>query len=159
MPYEPTLRKSTEGRTIGVVGDIYRFVATGKDTAGQYAQWEAIVPPGGGPPPHYHTREEEGFYIVEGEVTFTVYDERIVATPGMFANIPVGVTHSFKNETDRPARMVITIAPAGLEEMFYESGVPLPEGTTVAPPPSREEIEKLLKIAPNYGVEILISGQ
>ena len=48
--HHPTLRKPTEGRTIAVVGDVYRFLATGDDTNGKYALWEAIVPPGGGPP-------------------------------------------------------------------------------------------------------------
>ena len=43
-----------ECRTIAVVGDVYRFLATGEDTDGKYALWEAIVTPGGGPPPHRH---------------------------------------------------------------------------------------------------------
>ena len=81
---------------------MYRFLATGEDTNGKYALWEAIVPPGGGPPPHVHSREEEGFYILEGEITFTVDGERVVATAGMFANMPVGTPHSFKNESDQP---------------------------------------------------------
>ena len=55
------LRQTTEGRTIAVVGDVYRFLATGQDTNGKYALWEAIVPPGGGPPSgrcpsHSHAR-------------------------------------------------------------------------------------------------------
>src|ERR1700680_3294479 len=65
---KPIIRIPTEGRTIAVVGDVYRFLATGEDTNGKYALWEAIVPPGGGPPPHVHSREEEGFYILEGEI-------------------------------------------------------------------------------------------
>src|SRR5580692_2607212 len=101
-----TLRKPTAGRTIAVVGDVYRFLATSEDTNGKYAMWEAIVPPGGGPPPHVHSKEEEGFYILEGEITLQVGEERIVASAGMFANMPVGTLHSFKNETDRPARML-----------------------------------------------------
>src|ERR671934_266177 len=47
----PTIRKPAEGRTIAVVGDVYRFLATGEDTNGKYALWEAVVPPGGGPSP------------------------------------------------------------------------------------------------------------
>ena len=50
MAHLLTIRKPTEGRTIAVVGDVYRFLATGEDTNGKYAMWEAIVPPGGGPP-------------------------------------------------------------------------------------------------------------
>src|SRR5713101_8686384 len=150
----PTLKKPTEGRTIAVVGDVYRFLATGDDTNGKYAMWEAIVPPGGGPPPHVHSREEEGFYILEGEITFQIGEERIVATAGMFANMPVGTPHSFKNESSKPAKMIISVAPAGLEKMFFEVGVPLPEGATTAAPPTKEEIERLLSVAPRYGIEI-----
>jgi hypothetical protein len=57
MTHQPTLRKPTEGRTIAVVGDLSRFLATGDDANGKYAMFEAIVPPGGGPPPHVHSRD------------------------------------------------------------------------------------------------------
>lgn len=154
MNRRPTLSKPTEGRTIAVVGDVYRFLATGEDTNGKYALWEALVPPGGGPPPHVHSREEEGFYVLESEITFTVGDEKAMATAGTFINMPVGTPHSFRNESDRPARMLISVAPAGLEKMFFEVGVPLAEGATTAPPPTQDEIERLLAVAPKYGVEI-----
>lgn len=154
MTHQPTLRTPADGRTIAVVGDVYRFLATGEDTNGKYAIWEAIVPPGGGPPPHVHSREEEGFYILEGEITFQIDDERVTATAGMFANMPVGTQHSFKNESNRPAKMLISVAPAGLEQMFFEVGVPVEQGATTALPPTKAEIDKLLAIAPRYGVEI-----
>ena len=152
----PTLRKPTEGRTIAVVGDVYRFLATGDNTHGTYAIWEAIVPPGGGPPPHVHSREEEGFHILEGEITLQAGDQKIVASAGMFVNMPIGMPHSFKNESSMPAKMLIMVAPAGLENMFFETGVPLAEGSTSALRPKQEEITKLLATAPKYGIEILL---
>ena len=147
-----------EGRTVAVVGDVYRFLATGEDTDGRYALFEAVVGPGGGPPPHVHSREEEGFYVLEGEITFTISGERVVAKAGTFANMPVGTPHSFKNESNKPARMLISVAPAGLEQMFFEVGVPLPEGSTTALPTTEEEIDKLLSVAPRYGIEIRLPG-
>ena len=158
-PSTPVIRNPAQGRTVAVVGDVYRFLATGEDTNGKYALWEALVPPGGGPPPHVHSREEEGFYILEGEITLQVGDKRLVATAGMFANMPVGTLHSFKNESDKLAKMLISVAPAGLETMFFESGVPLPEGSTTALPPTKDEIDKLHAIAPRYGIEIRLPGQ
>jgi quercetin dioxygenase-like cupin family protein len=155
----PTIRKPAEGRTIAVVGDVYRSLATGEDTGGKYALWEAVVPPGGGPPPHVHSREEEGFYVLEGEITLTTGDQRLVASAGTFANMPVGTPHAFKNEGSRPARMLISVAPAGLEGTFFEFGVPLTEGATTALPPTKEEIEKLLAVAPKYGIEIRLPGR
>ena len=151
---QAVIRNPGEGRTIAVVGDVYRFLATGEDTGGKYALWEAIVPPGGGPPPHVHSREEEGFYVLEGEITFTVNGEQVVAMAGTFANMPVGTPHSFKNESGKTARMLISVAPAGRERMFFEFGVPLPEGSTTTLPPTKEEFEKLLAVAPSYGIEI-----
>src|SRR6516164_9742060 len=144
MTRQPTIRTPSEGRTIAVVGDVYRFLATGEDTNGKYALFEAFVSPGGGPPPHVHSREEEGFYVIEGEITFSIGDKRLVASAGMFANMPVGTPHSFKNESSKPAKMLISVAPAGLEQMFFEFGVPLQEGSTTALPPTKDEIEKLL---------------
>jgi quercetin dioxygenase-like cupin family protein len=148
----PTIRTPSTGRTIAVVGDVYRFLATGENTNGTYALWEALVPPGGGPPPHVHSREEEGFYVLDGEITFTVDGEKVVATAGTFANMPVGTP------SDKPARMLISVAPAGLERMFFEVGVPLDDGATTAAPPTKDEIEKLLAVAPNYGIGIRLPG-
>ena len=158
MNRNPFINTSPKGRTIAVVGDVYRFLATGDDTNGKYALFEALVGPGGGPPPHVHSREEEGFYILEGEITFLVGEERIVATAGVFANMPVGTPHSFKNESNRAAKMLISVAPAGLEKMFFEVGVPVAQGATTAAPPTKEEIEKLLAVAPRYGIEIRLPG-
>src|SRR4051794_28215140 len=158
VTHQPTVRKSAQGRTVAVVGDVYRFLATGEDTNGKYALFEALVGPGGGPPPHVHSREEEGFYVLEGEITFTIDGERVVAKAGTFANMPVGTPHSFKNEGDRPARMLISLAPAALEQMYFEVGVPLAQGATTAPPPTKDEIEKLHAVAPGYGITILLPG-
>ena len=149
----PIIRNPRQGRTVALVGDVYRFLATGEDTNCKYALIEAIVGPGGGPPPHVHSREDEGFYVLEGEITFTVDGEQVLATAGMFANMPVGTPHSFKNESNKPAKMLVSIVPAGLEKMFMEIAVPLAEGATTALPPRREDIEKLLAIAPRYGIE------
>ena len=152
-PMRRTIKQPGEGRTVAVVGDLYRFLAVSEDTDGRYAMWEAVVPPGGGPPPHIHSREEESFYVLEGEISFQIGEERLVARPGTFANMPVGSLHSFKNETGKPAKMLISVAPAGLEEMFFEVGQPVPAGET-PPLPTKQDIEKLLTVAPRYGIEI-----
>jgi hypothetical protein len=54
--------------------------------------------------------------------------------------------------------MLISVAPAGLEKMFFEIGVPVDQGATSAPPPTKAEIETLLEIASRYGIEIMLSG-
>ncbi|QDU38080.1 Quercetin 2,3-dioxygenase [Maioricimonas rarisocia] len=147
-------RSPEEGRCIAIVGDLYRFLATGAETDGRYALWEAIVPPGGGPPPHTHSREVEFFQILEGEVTLLVGDETIVAGPGHFVHMPIGTRHAFRNESETTARMLIGVAPAGIEEMFFEVGVPLDSPDETPQPPTEEEIARLLATAPRYGITI-----
>lgn len=156
MTHPPTIRKPSEGRRIGIVGDVYRFLATGEETDGKYATFEAIVPPGSGPPPHIHSREEESFLVLEGQMTFQLGEDRFVAEAGTFLNMPVGSLHCFKNESDKTARLLISVAPAGLEQMFFEVGQPLDDDSDVAPPPTHADIEKLLEAAPRYGVEIKV---
>jgi mannose-6-phosphate isomerase-like protein (cupin superfamily) len=148
------IRKPKEGRRIGIVGDLYRFLATGEETAGKYAMFEAIVPPGGGPPPHIHSREEESFLVLEGKVTFYIGTERFVVGVGTFLNMPVGSLHCFRNEGEQTAVLLISVAPAGLEQMFFEVGTPLADNAEIAPPPTQADIERLLEAAPRYGLEI-----
>lgn len=99
-------------------------------------------------------RRVQLYHVLQGEITFQVGDERLVATAGMFANRRVWTTHSFKNEGSQPAKMLISVAPAGLERMFFGFSVPLLEGSTTALPPTKEESEKVLAVAPRYGIEI-----
>ena len=87
-------------------------------------------------------------------MTFLLGEERFVAGPGTFVHMPIGSRHGFRNESEQPARMIITVVPAGLEQMFFEVGRPLPDDATAAPAPTAEDIRKLLEAAPRYGVEI-----
>ena len=43
--------------------------------------------------------------------------------------------------------MLIQVVPAGLENMFLETGVPVATGTITAPPVRHDEIERLLAAA------------
>lgn len=43
--------------------------------------------------------------------------------------------------------------------MFFEFSVPMPQGAKTDPPPTNEEIKKLLEIAPRYGIEIRLPGK
>ncbi len=81
----------------------------------------AIVPPQGGPPPHIHLHEDETFYVLDGQSTFRLADETVVAGPGDFVNVPKGVVHNFCNRTDEPLRMILTFTPAGIERFFEET--------------------------------------
>lgn len=143
-----------EGPSVWVVGDRYTIKAGGERTGGAYALIEAMVPPGGGPPPHRHTREDESFYVLEGSVRFEADGRAFDAGAGSWITLPRGSLHHFRNVGPGPARMLILVAPAGLERFFLEVGRP----ATGDPGPSSdfgpEEVAALLAVAPAYGIEI-----
>ena len=62
-----------------------------------------------------HSDEDDSFYILEGELTFMLGDETVVATPGTFVLVPPGVEHGFRNDGQVPVRMVNVHARAGFD--------------------------------------------
>ena len=57
--------------------------ATGETTGGRVAVIEHLAPRGAGSPLHVHRREDEWFYVLEGELTFWVGGQVIVAPAGV----------------------------------------------------------------------------
>ncbi|MEM7625391.1 MAG: cupin domain-containing protein [Planctomycetota bacterium] len=152
---QSVIRQPDEGDLFHAGGDRYRFLALAGETDSQYGLWEAVVPPGGGPPPHLHRREEEGFYVIEGELTIHVDGREVTAGPGAFVNMPKGFTHWFRNNTDHPAKLLVIVAPGGMEAMFRETGKPASDDNGPIPALSKDEIQRIGETAPRYGIEIV----
>ena len=66
---------------------------------------------------HVHPDEDDAFYILDGELIFTIGEEgeEVVAGPGTFVLVPPGVRHGFRNPADEPVRMLNLHAPAGFD--------------------------------------------
>jgi mannose-6-phosphate isomerase-like protein (cupin superfamily) len=143
-----------KGKHIAIVGDINTILAFKEDTGGTYSFIEAKVFPGGGPIPHIQTREHEWFYVVEGQIIFNVDEQRIEAKPGTFVNIPPNVLHSFKNETNETAKLIIVLSPPGMEQLFVDIGLEVSDINKQPPPFTDEQKQKLPSLAAKYGMEI-----
>jgi len=142
-----------EGNHISVVGDTYRIVISGKESNGEYAIIDMLVPPGGGPPPHAHPAFHESFYVVDGEVEFKTEAGKHMARKGDLINIPKGgAIHGFKNISNVMAHLLCTVVPAGLDDFFLETGTPVKQGEFLpAPHPDEAGLKKLKAIAEKYG--------
>ena len=116
---------------VGLVGDTYTILLSGKDTAGRYCLIDMFVPPGGGPPPHRHDFEET-FTLLEGQLDFIFRGDRKVAQAGDTVHIPANSPHQFHNSSSQPARMLCICAPAGQEQDFLDLGQPV--ATRTSPP-------------------------
>ena len=137
-------------------GWLLTFLATDEDTQGQFALMEQIARRGNVPPPHIHHREDETFYVIEGEMTFSIGDRTIKATPGTMVFAPRDVAHSFTIDSDQ-VRILVQLSPAGGEGFFKACSVPAPSMTL--PPPAEtpySEIQKMMALAPEYGFEFVL---
>jgi quercetin dioxygenase-like cupin family protein len=141
------------GGAVSVAGDKYIYLITGDESGGAYALFEVVVSPNGGPPPHIHHREDESFYVMEGQLEFSVNGKTVKAAAGTFLHLHKGSLHTFKNGSN-PARLLVQVSPAGLEKFFDEVGHPLKDRSAPAIPVTPAEIEKILAVAPKYGIEI-----
>ncbi len=118
-----TMKSNTEGEILGVAGGNYRIIISGEETNGNYAVIEMLVPPGGGPLPHSHPGTQELFFLIEGELEFKTEAGRQIVNEGGFINIPFeGDIHCFKNTSDKLAKLLCTVIPAGLENVFRKLG-------------------------------------
>lgn len=148
-------------RHIGVVGDTYTILLTGKDTEGRFCLIDMHIPPGGGPPPHRHDFEET-FTVLEGELEATFRGTKVVVRAGETVNIPANAPHQFRNSSTKAVRLLCICSPAGQEEFFLEVGVPVPTRTTE--PPKLDDaaqaafIAKVQALAPKYRTELLQSA-
>jgi quercetin dioxygenase-like cupin family protein len=61
--------------------------------------------------PHRHADHADTFYVLEGEVEFTVEDEVVRAGPGTFVAAPPGTLHGFRNPGPGRARILNVHAP------------------------------------------------
>ncbi len=143
---------------IGLVGDTYTILLSGKDTNGRYCLIDMHVPPCGGPGPHRHDFEEM-FTLLEGEIEVTFRGEKQVVRAGETVNIPANAPHFFTNASEQTVRLLCMCTPAGQEEFFMEVGVPVASRTTS--PPTLDEAgqaafrEKAAALAAHYQTELL----
>lgn len=142
------------GKTVWVVGDHYTIKASGEDTGGAFTLIEVLVPPQSGPPPHVHSREDEAFYILEGEFEVHIDNQRVTAGPGAWVTLAKGSLRHFKNISQATAKMLILATPAGLDKFFLEAGRAAIDTSPESGAATSQDVEKMVAIAPKYGIEI-----
>jgi quercetin dioxygenase-like cupin family protein len=153
----PTAVRSNEGEARWWFGALAEIKATAADTGGQMTIVEVTEHPGAEAPLHVHHRDDEGFWILEGEVTFEVGDETIAAGVGDYVFGPRGIPHRF-TVGDRGCRMLFILVPGGIEDLIRATSVPAPSRTLPPPDdePSAEEVEGLKAIVKEHGYELIL---
>ena len=136
------------GEAYWVMGTLFTYLVTGAESDGSYFTLIVDMGPEAGPPPHIHHLEDEQFYVLEGQLTYSVGDQIFEVRTGDFIHIPRGTVHSFKNGS-KPSRLFATFAPAGIEGFFREVGERVDDRLKSPPPVTPAAIARLLSAESN----------
>lgn len=152
---KPVAVRSGEGEARWWFGALAVIKATAADTGGQMTIVEVTEAAGAEAPLHVHHREDEGFWILKGDVTLEVGDTTIEAHAGDYAFGPRDIPHRY-TVGDAGCRMLFILTPGGFEDLVMEMSEPA--GSRTLPPPSEEEpdMEQIGAIAKAHGVELLV---
>jgi quercetin dioxygenase-like cupin family protein len=138
----------------------YTIKATAEQTQGSLVQVLIRESRGAATPVHIHHDADETFYVISGELTVFVGDERIDAEAGDFVLGPRGVPHAFA-VTSEHAELLVTFGPAGLEGpigsgvdgFFREVAFPVDAGPQ--PEPTMPDAEDFARRMATYGIELV----
>ena len=114
---------SGKGEARWWVGTLAEIKATAGGTGGGLTLVEITCGPGYQAPLHVHHREDEGFWVLDGRVTFHVGDASVQAGPGDYAYGPRNVPHRF-DVGDEGCRMLFILTPGGLDELIMATSEP-----------------------------------
>ncbi len=151
-------RRMNQESSVSYMDCLFSIMAGSEETDGRFGLIEMVAPKGREPSRHLHYTDDEGFYVLEGELTFYVGEEIYEASPGTFVFLPHGIPHSYTFETDA-VRMLSIVAPGGLERHFRNSRFSEPARALTPPPPAAdpdpELLEAMAKDLASYGTEVV----
>ncbi|WP_291423324.1 cupin domain-containing protein [Deinococcus sp.] len=106
---------STTGSEWRILGHTYHL----KSECDSSFSFETYDPAGTFVPPHIHTTQDEFIYVLEGRFDLYLDGNWAHAEPGDLVRMPRGLAHGYYNKTDKPARALFWVSPAGnLKALF-----------------------------------------
>ena len=122
--------------------------AGGAQTGGAFTLLEWAAPTGFGPPRHVHHLEDEGFYVLEGQMQIVCGDRRWTAGPGAFAFLPHGIPHAFVI-SEGPVRGLQITSPSGFEHFINDQG--RTASNAGLPEPTQPDVGQLIAAGQRHG--------
>jgi mannose-6-phosphate isomerase-like protein (cupin superfamily) len=145
---------ATEGRALWHLGALMTFKALSEETAGQFWALEGHADKNMAVPLHAHTQEDEVWYVLEGEIAFTVGDRTQRLGPGAFVYVPRHTPHTFQIVSETARWFGVGIG-GRLDQWFFETGVPAPALTLPPPPEGPIDPAPIIASLKAYGTETL----
>jgi len=143
---EPSIIAAGKGTIVAARGSVMAFKAIAAQTGGDFSLMERTVPPRGRRPlPHRHVNCSEAFWVLDGTITFVLDGVEQQGRRDDFLLVPRGAGHTFGNDGDEPARLLVLHAPA-MDAYIADLDALWSRET----PPAQEEERALMS---RYGME------
>ncbi|MGD0375645.1 MAG: cupin domain-containing protein [Streptosporangiaceae bacterium] len=146
-----------EGPATWALGSLFERLASPAETAGSFGLSLVTQPAGTAPPLHVHTREDEAFYLLDGNLTYSADGQPYRLSAGSFIYLPRGIPHTFRVTGSRPARFLALVTPGSLLTLYDEVGRPAEQREL--PEPDEQllaaDIGRWIETSPRYGLEVL----
>ena len=107
-----------------------------------------------GPPPHRHKGYHESFYIIGGEMDFTINGEFKKFKRGETVEIPPHTLHTFTNSGNKVCKWLNIHSPKGFSEFFKQYGIPEKDPDAMKRSIAPEIIQEVLIKASEYDMNI-----
>jgi mannose-6-phosphate isomerase-like protein (cupin superfamily) len=144
--------------SIWFTDSLIRIHVDPQEGANAHALLEILAPHGHQAPPHTHDEDDEGLFVLEGEVTISFADRELVLRPGQGANIPAGTPHALRVTSAGPVRALIVATPGRFADFVRMVGRPAErEALPVVDGPP--DFELLSRAAQATGMTLLASLQ
>jgi mannose-6-phosphate isomerase-like protein (cupin superfamily) len=131
---ESSIVPTGQGKVVTARGSVMAFKAVAAQTSGDFSLMERIVPPRGRRPlPHRHVNCSEAFWVLDGTITFVLDGVAQQGRRDDFLLVPRGAAHTFGNDGEEPARLLVLHAPAAdayfaeLEALWSRETPPTPD--------------------------------
>ena len=153
IKYQPKSKRSYFDVGIGSI------CLSGADTGGKYCLLEVSLAPGIGVPRHTHTREDEGYYVLSGELEVIVGEEVFILKAGDTLMAPRDIPHQLRNSGNSENQYLLIFSPSGFEEFLKVTAVPAPDNAVA--PTERQlrvddpsiAIQNVHQLAADYGIQ------
>lgn len=130
MPKPFVVTPMNSPRPLNVVGEKVTVLASGDQTDG-YEVFLQEGPPESGPPPHSHPWDET-FYVMKGDVEFSIGGEAQLAAAGTLVHLPAGTVHWFRCGREGALMLSVT-SRKGASEVFAALDREIPPGPLDVP--------------------------
>ena len=136
-----------------LAGGLARILAESRKTNGAFSFVHLTHHYGEASPLHVHPDQDEGFFVLHGNIKGVCGETVWEASGGAFIWLPRGVPHGFQAVSELPLELLVMTVPGGLDEFLAEAGDSVLDGVDSSP--ASFDPLRVAEIAARHGIELL----